>query len=98
MGGKNIFDELGDMASQVVYDAGLRTGEGQRSENPRGREEKKAKKKASDEKLAARKRLKVMPDPEAQKTASRKGAAKRRGKRTGRASTILSDADDKLGG
>ena len=46
---------------------------------------------------AARARIKPIPDPEAEKAARRKTAGRRRAKRGGRASTILSGSEDTLG-
>lgn len=47
---------------------------------------------------AARGRIKPIPDPEAGKAAKRKAAGRKRMQRGGRASTILSASEDKLGG
>ena len=48
-------------------------------------------------KAMQRKKIKPMPDPEAGKAARRKTSARKRQKRGGRASTILSSNTDTLG-
>ena len=48
-------------------------------------------------KVAARERIKPIPDPDAGKTQRRKTAARKRAGRGGRTSSILSDTQDTLG-
>jgi len=67
-------------------------------EEPKKREERHAKEDAVTAKREARQRIKPIPDPEAQNKAGRRTASRKRSSRKGRASTILSASDDKLGG
>jgi hypothetical protein len=66
-------------------------------EEPAKREERQATEDAAKAKVAARQAIKPIPDPEAGKTEARKQAGKRRMKRKGRASTVLSGDSETLG-
>lgn len=70
---------------------------GGKLEAPDVREERKATAEAAKEKIAARQRIKPMPDPETGKAERRKSASRRRQRRGGRASTVLSGASETLG-
>lgn len=66
-------------------------------EEPEKRVERESTEEAVKEKAEARARIKPMPDPEAAKGEERKAASRRRQRRGGRASTVLSGAKETLG-
>ena len=88
-----MLDFSTDLAGAAAHELDIDTGR----ESPQDRNKRKAKSKAARAKLAARKRLKPIPDPEATKSEARKKAARSRASRQGRASTMLSDSAEKLG-
>jgi len=66
-------------------------------EEPEKRVTREATEDAVRAKAEARARIKPMPDPEAQKGEERKASSRRRQKRGGRASTVLSGSKETLG-
>jgi len=89
---KSELEDVGRVAKQTAHEAGLKVGT-----EPKEKAKRKAKEQAVSAKAAARARIKPMPDPELAKAAQRKAAGRRRATRGGRAATILSASEDRLG-
>jgi len=90
-------DVMNVMDKAKFHPGGETFKKGGKLEAPDVREERKATQAAAKEKIAARGRIKPIPDPETGKAERRKTASRRRQRRGGRASTILSGASETLG-
>lgn len=95
--GKGVGAELTRRAVKRVPALKAQSRKGGFLEEPEKRDVREAAAEAAKEKVAARGRIKPMPDPEAGKAERRKSASRRRQRRGGRASTVLSGAKETLG-